>query len=169
LNLKQVNIETTFTPVHTENTLSLLFEFLDIDEDIGSLLNRTARPKEDEPGHLQHWSFRPGGEILPGAAGKWKRNDYVRKRYIEQMFRYTFLIDSSAENFGLTSPCNGNNILLNFGYDIEDHWNPDPAFGLCLTLLLGREKLCSLLRKRVLYVTLGDGKAWQANERDYLI
>jgi hypothetical protein len=128
-----------------EETLDMLFDFLNINEKAANVLRRA---KNNEKAYRVHetWTMQPDQEISPRATMKWKRQEFRKKFFIEQLFCYTHLAEKLARSWELPLPCSGNDILSLFGYDHKDQWNLQPGRGLRFMWHYLQERLFSKLR-----------------------
>jgi hypothetical protein len=127
-----------------------IFRFLNISENPGDVIEK-AKHTEVLTSSLDEWTVFPNQEISNKAMFKWRRHDYHDKKFIEQLFRHTFLNETIAAECGLPVPCNGNLLLLLLGYDPFDGWDSSPKLGPRFLWHYFQEFLLGHLRPRRLY------------------
>ena len=130
---------------HPEETMDMLFDFLNIDERAVTILQRIKNNEKVYKGH-ESWTMQPDQEISSKATMKWKRQEFRNKAFIEQLFCYTHLAEKLVRKWELPLLCSGNDILSLFGYDHKDNWNLQPGCGLRFMWHYLQERLFSKLR-----------------------
>lgn len=130
---------------HPEETMGMLFDFLNISERAVTVLEKA---KNNEKVYMAHetWTMHPDQAISPRATMKWKLQEYRKRAFIEQLFCYTHLAEKLVRRWKLPLPCSGNNILSLFGYDHKDQWNLQPDYGVRFMWHYLQERLFSALR-----------------------
>jgi hypothetical protein len=135
---------------YPEELMRSIFRFLNIGDNAGDVIQR-AKHSEVLTSSLNEWTVLPNHEISNKAMFKWRRHDYNDKKFIEQLFRHTFLNETVATKCGLPVPCNGNILLLLFGYDPLDGWDLSPKFGARFLWHYFQELVLGHMRPRRLY------------------
>lgn len=128
-------------------TLASLLGFLDAEYDPEILLGQ-ARTRIADKCVGPSWRSRPDQPITAVSVGKWKREDYGDKAFIENLFRHLILGPDISGRLGLPGRTNGNRILELFGYDTADGW--DASARVCGRVLkhYAAERYCELVHKR---------------------
>jgi hypothetical protein len=135
---------------HPEHTLARLLAFLEVDGNPGALIEQArTQPLVRETHHP--WNVQPNEPLSNISVGKWKQHGYGDKRYVEQLFRYTVLSEQIAQIMMLERTYNANDVLLEFGYDPFDHWDPQPSYGARILSHFLTESSSQLLHRKKLY------------------
>lgn len=109
----------------TEPTLSRLLEFLDLSTYTSFLLNEARKQPIREKTH-NSWNSQPNQKLSTRSVGKWKKDTYQDKAYLEQLFNYVVMDRKLANRLDLDRAFNANDVLIELGYDPIDVWDVSP-------------------------------------------
>jgi hypothetical protein len=76
------------------------------------------------------WNQQPNQGISSVAVEKWKKDSYLDKRFLEQLFCFTKTHEIFTKKLKLSRSYNANDVLDAFGYDNECMWNTRPSLGM---------------------------------------
>ncbi|NET04137.1 MAG: sulfotransferase [Symploca sp. SIO2B6] len=135
--------------INPKLTLNKLMNFLGESEDADLMI--AGQTQSESMNSHSTWTTKTTDPISKKAIGKWKRESYENKHYLEQLFHYTKLYSEVSLSLGLDKEFNANDLLLKFGYNPSENWQPTPKYSQKLVVHFLQEKIGEVLCRKKMY------------------
>jgi len=150
LRCHQVKYEELVRKPH--DILDKLFAYLNEDTVSKEILE--SHKANHEMNYHKTWNLRTNQGISTLSTGKWKKKNFPEKRYLEQLFRNTYISHEFAKIIGLKDSININEMIFELGYDLLDEWDVNKRFNLKFFGHFLTEKALKLISRENIYCDL---------------